>query len=59
MRCEDEEDAKHVDDPGEGVEKVDLPGGVLRNEEVEQGHRDRVTAEHVVSTCAHALGRNK
>ena len=47
--CEDEKDAEAVEQPSEGVEKVDSAARVLRDEEVQQGERDSVSREHVVS----------
>ena len=52
---EDEEDAENVADPRESVEEVDAPRRVVRYEEVEQGQRDGVAAEHVVSACTDSL----
>ena len=55
MGCEDEEDAKAVAEPGESVEKIDPPGSVLSDEEVEESERDGVAREHVVPTSPDTL----
>ena len=49
MGSQDKEDAEAVEEPGEGVEEVDPPAGVLGDEEVEEGEGDGVTGEHVVT----------
>ena len=49
VRRQDEEDAEAVEEPGEGVEEVDAPAGVLGDEEVEEGKGDGVAGEHVVA----------
>ena len=55
MGCKDEEDAKAITKPGEGVEEEDPPGGVLSDKEVKKGEGDSVAREHVVPTCSHTL----
>ncbi len=55
MGGKDEEHTEDVADPGEGVQEVDPPCRVLRNEEVQQGQRDRVAREHVVPARADTL----
>ena len=52
---ENEEHAKDVADPGEGVQEVNPPRSVLGDEEVQQRQRDGVTGEHVVTTGPDAL----
>ena len=49
VRRQDEEDAKAVEQPCEGVEEVDSAACVLSDEEVQQGQRHCVSREHVVS----------
>ena len=49
MRRQDEEHAKAVEQPCEGVEEVDAATRVLRDEEVQQSQRHGVPGEHVVS----------
>ena len=46
---QDEKDPKAVEQPSEGVEEVDSATCVLRDEEVQQGQRHRVSRKHVVS----------
>ena len=53
--CQDEEDPKHVADPGECVQEVDLARRVLGDEEVEKRQRDRVPGEHVVAAGTNSL----
>jgi len=55
MCSKDEEDAKAAEDPGESVEKVNPPGRVLGNAEVEEGDGHCVAGEHVVPTGPHSL----
>lgn len=51
---EDEEDAEDVEDPGEGVQRVETGWSVLGDEEVEEGYHCRVTTEHVVAASTHS-----
>ena len=53
--CQDEEDPKHVADPGECVQEVNLARRVLGDEEVEKRQRDRVPGEHVVAAGTNSL----
>jgi len=55
VSCKDEKDTKAVAEPGEGMEEEDPPGGVLSDEEVEEGEGDSVAREHVVTTSPHTL----
>jgi hypothetical protein len=55
MSGKNEEDPKHVANPGERVQEVDPSGGVLGDEKVQQGERDGVPGEHVVSTGSDTL----
>ena len=55
MGSQDEEDAEDVADPGERVQEVDLARRVLGDEEVEEGQRDRVAGEHVVTAGTNTL----
>ncbi len=50
MGGENEEDAEDVEDPGEGVQRVEAGGSVFGDEEIEHCDHSRVAAEHVVST---------
>ena len=49
MGGENEENAEAVEQPGKRVQEVDPTTCVLRDEEVQQGERDSVSREHVVS----------
>ena len=51
VRRQDKEHTKAVEQPSEGVKEVDSATRVLRDEEIQQGQRHRVSREHVVSTC--------
>lgn len=51
---QDEEDAKHVQHPGEDVQVVHSSGSIFCDEEVEECEGGGVAAEHVVSTRPHA-----
>lgn len=55
MGSQDEEDAEDVADPGERVQEVNLARRVLGDEEVEEGQRDRVAGEHVVTAGTNTL----
>lgn len=55
MGGENEEDTKDIAYPREGVQEVYPSRCILRDEEVEQGQRHRVTTEHIVSARSHSL----
>ena len=55
MRGQDEEDAEDVADPRERVQEVDLPRRVLRDEEVKQCERDRVSRKHIIPAGSNTL----
>ncbi len=49
MSGENEEDAEDVEDPGEGVQRVEAGGSVFGDEKIEHCDHSRVAAEHVVT----------
>ena len=55
MGSQDKEDPEAVAQPSKGVEEEDAPGGVLRDEEVEESEGHSVAGEHVVPARPHAL----